>query len=209
MNISRFRAAGVVALFPLAILLILATQHAGAVEALLLQDTYVESGLIGGTSSDEANYGDGTDLRVFKGNNRTGRAFIQFSLDTLPPETKAEDIIQARMRLWVNSNTTAVGAITLTPVTDTWDEYKLTGNSATKLTFGSPQLVNLPIESLNSFISINVTNWVKAWRDNTLQNEGIVIEPGTDTDFLDIWFDSKESNQTHHEARLEITLRKE
>jgi hypothetical protein len=177
------------------------------VEALLLQDTYVDNGTTGSKPPPNAsNYGSGMDLRVFKGNGRLGRSFLKFSLDTLPTGTTGSDVTQARLRLWVNANTTAVGSITLKAVTIDWDEYKLTDSSAANLTFGEPRPGDLAISSMNNFISIDVTPWVKAWLDKKLLNEGIVIEPGADTDFLDLSFDSKESNQTSHEARLEITL---
>ena len=206
MNIPRSRT--LAALISLAILGI-AAQRAGAVEALLLEDTYVDNGPNGGDPPpNQSNYGAGPDLRVFKGNGRIGRAFLKFSLDTLPPGTGAADIAQARMRLWVNGNTTAVGSITLKPVTSAWDEYELTGRSAENLKLGSPELTDLPINSMNNFVSIDVTRWIKAWLEGTLVNEGIVIEPGSTTDFLDLWFDSKESDQTSHEVRLEITLAK-
>ena len=191
-----------------ALSLALIAPQAGAVEALLLQDTYVDNGTDGGNQRNASNYGSGMDLRVFKGNGRLGRAFLKFSLDTLPTGTNGKDVIQARLRLWVNANTTAAGSISLRPVTIEWDEYKLTGSLANRLAFSEPLLRNLPIDSMNNFVSIDVTPWVKAWLDNKLVNEGIVIEPGTDTDFLDLSFDSKESDQTSHEARLEITLGK-
>ena len=207
MNIPRsFPAAGVVALIPFAILLLIAAQRAGAVEALLSQDTYIDSNTRGDPPPRESNYGAASDLRVFKGNGQTGCALLKFNIDTLPPKTTAGDVSQARLRLWVNANTTAVGSIAIKPVTGKWDEYKVTANSARELTFGSPHLTDLRIEAINSFISIDVTQWVKGWLDGKLPNEGILLEPGSDTDFLDLWFDSKESDQTSHEARLEITL---
>ncbi len=61
---------------------------------------------------------------------------------------------------------------------------------------------------MNNFISIDVTNWVKAWLDGKLINEGIEIAPSANTKFLDLAFDSKESDRTSHEARLEISLGK-
>jgi hypothetical protein len=209
MNICRLRrTVGILTPICVAILMI-GPRQAGAVEALLLQDTYVDNGTTGDDPPpNKSIYGEGPDLRVFKGNGRIGRAFIKFSLETLPPTTRAADVAQARMRLWINGNTTAVGSITLKPVISEWDEFKLTGSSAESLNCGSPELGDLSIESMNNFISIDVTPWIKAWLDGTLVNEGIVIEPGAATDFLDLWFDSKESTQTSHEARLEITLAK-
>jgi hypothetical protein len=183
--------------------------RAGAIEALLLQDTYIDNGTTGGEPPPNAsNYGAGNDLRVFKGNGRVGRTFLKFSLETFPPGTAASDVTHARLRLWVNSNSTAAGSITISPVTTRWDEYILKDNASGELTFGEPKLSELPVEAMNNFISIDVTNWVKAWFDGTLLNEGIVIEPSATTEFLDLSFDSKESDRTSHEARLEVSLSK-
>src|SRR3982750_735027 len=95
--------------------------YAGAVEALLLQDTYVDNGTTGGKPPpNQSNYGAGMDLRVFKGNGRLGRTFLKFSLATLPPGTLPSDVSHARLRFWVNNNSTIAGSITLTPVTSGW-----------------------------------------------------------------------------------------
>jgi len=131
---------------------------------------------------------------------------LKFSLATLPPGTLASDVAHARVRFWVNGNSTIAGSITLTPVTAAWDEYILKDNSTGTLTYGQPKLADLSVTSVNNFISIDVTSWVKAWLAGTLVNEGIEIEPSTATSTLNLAFDSKESNQTSHEPRLEIAL---
>jgi hypothetical protein len=181
--------------------------RANAVEALLLQDTYVDNGTTGGKPPpNNSNYGAGIDLRVFKGNGRFGRAFLKFSLATLPPGTTASDVSHARLRFWLNSNSTAVGSISLNPVTTAWDELTLKDSSTGTLAFGLPKLLDLPVNSINNFISIDVTDWVKAWLNGTLVNEGIEVEPAASTTLLNLAFDSKESNQTSHEPRLEVSL---
>lgn len=192
----------------LALLAIFVTaRSASAVEALLLQDTYVDNGTTGGKPPPNgSNYGAGMDLRVFKGNGRIGRTFLKFSLATLPPGTLASDVSHARLRFWVNSNSTIAGAITLTPITTAWDEYTLKDNTTTGLSFGGPKLSELPVSSVGNFISIDVTAWVKAWISGSLINEGIEIEPSLSTSTLNLAFDSKESDQTSHEPRLEISL---
>jgi len=186
--------------------LTLTPNRVGAVEALLLQDTYVDNGTSGKPPPNTSNYGSGMDLRVFKGNGRIGRTFLKFSLATLPTGTTANDVANARLRFWVNGNSTVAGAITLTPVTAPWDEYILKDNSTGSLSFGSPTLSELAITSINNFVSIDVTDWVKAWISGTLINEGIKIEASASTTVLNLAFDSKESNQTSHEARLEVSL---
>ena len=180
--------------------------RAEAVEALLLQDTYVDNGTQGGKPPNAANFGSAMDLRLFKNNGRVRRTFLKFSLATLPPGTTASDVANARLRFWVNGNSTAVGAITLTPVTTPWDEYTLKDNSTGSLSFGSPTLSGLSITSINSFVSIDVTDLVKAWIAGTLVNEGIKVEASAAATILDLSFDSKESDQTSHEPRLEVSL---
>jgi hypothetical protein len=185
----------------------LAAPRTDAVEALLLQDTYVDNGTTGSKPPPNAsNYGSGLDLRVFKGNGRIGRTFLKFTLATLPPGTLSSDVTHARLRFWVNSNSTIAGAITLSPVTTAWDEYLLKDNTTGSLTFGTPRFSELAVSSVNNFISIDVTDWVKAWLAGTLVNQGILVEPSAATATLNLAFDSKESNLTSHEPRLEIVL---
>ena len=182
-------------------------RSASAVEALLLQDTYVDNGTTGSKPPpNQSNYGAGMDLRIFKGNGRIGRTFLKFSLATLPPGTTASDVSHARLRFWLNANSTAVGSITLNPVTTAWDEFTLKDSSTAGLTFGLPRLADLPINSINNFVSIDVTDWVKAWLSGTLVNEGIEVEASSATTLLNLALDSKESTQTSHEPRLEVSL---
>jgi hypothetical protein len=184
-----------------------ATSHAEAVEALLLQDTYVDNGTSGAKPPpNNSNYGAGMDLRVFKGNGRIGRTFLKFSIATLPTGTTASDVSNARLRFWLNGNSTAVGSITLNPVTSAWDEFTLKDVTSGSVTFGLPKVSDLPINSINNFVSIDVTDWVKAWLAGTLVNEGIEVEASAATTLLNLAFDSKESNQTSHEPRLEVSL---
>ena len=141
-----------------------------------------------------------------KNNTRIGRTFLKFSLATLPPGTTASDVKQARLVLWVNNSTTNLGSITMTPVTSVWDELVLKNNNSLGLTFGSPKISNLPVASSSNFLSIDVTDWVKAWLNGTLTNEGFQIEPGASMTLLNLYFDSKESTLTSHQPRLEIVL---
>jgi hypothetical protein len=72
-------------------LVCLMPNRAPAVEALLLEDTYIDSNPTRGESPPaELNYGSAGDLHVFKGNGQIGRAFLKFSsklcrLIQLPP----------------------------------------------------------------------------------------------------------------------------
>jgi hypothetical protein len=177
-----------------------AAPKAGAVDALLLQDTYVD------TAKATLNYGSSGDLRVFKSSTGSMRAFLKFSTATLPPGTTAADVKQARLRLWVNSSSSTLGSITLTPVTSAWTESTLTNNTSASVTFGLPKHLNLPISATGNFVSIDLTDWVQAWLAGTLANQGFVIETGSVSATLNLYFDSKESALTSHEPQLDITL---
>jgi hypothetical protein len=88
---------GPVLIASLLCLVCLLPKRAAAVEALLLQDTCIDSNPTRGESPPaELNCGSAGDLRVFKGNGQIGRAFLKFSLETLPPDKAAADVIQAR-----------------------------------------------------------------------------------------------------------------
>jgi Collagen triple helix repeat (20 copies)/Carbohydrate-binding module family 5/12 len=180
-----------------------AIPNATGLDALLLQDAYVDNGTPFQTF---LNYGNSGDLRVFKNGNHSMRSLLKFTLETLPPGTTAANVTQARLRLWVNSNTLTLGSITMTPITSPWDELTLRNINTGGMTFGLPKLIGLPINSSSDFVSIDVTSWVKAWIAGSLVNEGFQIEAGAAATTLDLYFDSKEATQTSHEPRLEITL---
>jgi Collagen triple helix repeat (20 copies) len=179
-----------------------AAHDALAVDALLLQDTYVDST----SNKTTTNYGTSGDLRVYKSGTTVMRAFLKFSTDTLPPGTTAADVEQARLTFWVNSSSITTGSITLTPVTAAWSELTLTHNSAASLTYGLPKHANLVVSSIGQFVSIDVTDWVQAWLAGTLVNQGFIIETGTNSASLNLYFDSKESTLTGHEPQLDISL---
>lgn len=180
------------------IFLALSAFRGHAAEALLLQDTTVD---VKGT----ANYGASANLHVSRTGTQSSRSLLKFSLATLPAGTSATNVTQARLRLWVNNSSAALGPIVLTPVTSAWDEATLTGT--TTLALGSPKTADLPVNSSSGFISIDVTAWVKAWLAGSLPNEGIAIDAASSA-AINLYFDSKESTATSHEPRLDIELDK-
>jgi hypothetical protein len=182
----------------IALLIFGTTARLHAVEALLLQDAYVDN-------KNNSNLGSNGNLRVTKSGNQVCRSFLKFSLATLPAGITATNVTEARLRLWVDSSSNTLGSITMTPVTSAWDEFTVTNTTSGGLILSSPKLSNLPINSKSDFVSIDVTTWVKAWISGTLVNEGFVIDPAS-TSALNLYFDSKESTQTSHEPRLEIEL---
>src|SRR5437762_4783568 len=146
-----------------ALLLILTASTANAVEALLLQDAYVDSSTSGKPVPNLTNYGSTGNLRVTRNGTQVFRSFLKFSLATLPSGAAADTIVEARLKLWVNNTTTILGSFTITPVTSSWDELTITNNATRGMTFGSAQLVDIPANSSSDFISIDVTTLVKSW----------------------------------------------
>lgn len=182
----------------ISLLILSIASRATAVEALLIQDTYVDN-------KNNSQQGSNGNLRVIKSGSQICRAFIKFNLATLPAGITAANVTQARLRLWVDKDSNALGLVNLTPVTSVWDESTLTNTMSASLTSGLPKLFDLPINSAADFVSIDVTSWVKAWVSGTLVNEGFVIDPGSSAS-LNLLLDSKESTQTSHEPQLEIEL---
>ena len=181
-----------------AILIFSATAHLHAIEGLLLQDAYVDN-------KNNSNLGSNNNLRVTKSGSQICRTFLKFSLATLPQGVTVSNVITARLRIWVDNNSNTLGSISMTPVTSAWDELTITNSNSATLALGTPKMIDLPVNSNSDFVSIDVTAWVKAWVAGTLVNEGFEIDPGS-AGSLNLYFDSKESNQTSHEPRLEIEL---
>jgi hypothetical protein len=196
MNSARYSVSRLLA--AIILFVICATQHLQAIEALLLQDSYIDN-------KNKDNTGSNTNIRVTRNGTQIIRAFVKFSLATLPAGITANNVVEARLRLWVDSNSNQLGSITMTPVTTAWEESTITNLTIGAMTFGLPKISDLPINSNSDFVSIDVTAWVKGWVNGTLINEGFVIDPAS-TANLNLYFDSKEGNQTSHEPRLEIEL---
>ena len=179
-------------------------QNVSAAEAPVWQDTYIS------TDRPTMNYGGGSSLFVtsMAYYNETTRAFLRFSMDTLPPGLSAGNVIQARLLLYVNPSVNQQPpaplppSITLTPVTTlSWKESTLTCSNS-GMTYGTPVLeVSLTPANLSTFISIDVTDWVKGWLNGTLPNGGIkiaVTTPAVYPNNVAVYFYSKESSLGPH-----------
>lgn len=94
----------------------------------------------------------------------------------------------------------------MTPVTSAWKALTITSNNSSAITFGSPRISNVAINSDSAFIAIDVTTWVKAWISGSLTNHGFVVEPAAGITKLDLDFDGEESTETSHEPQLQIEL---
>jgi len=137
---------------------------------------------------------------------RICNSFVQFSLSTLPSGTTASDVNRAILRLWINSVSSAFGAVTLKPITSTWNENTITNSNSGSMTFGSPVVSNISISSSSGFITIDVTSIVQAWLNGTVTNNGLQISVTDSAATVEVDFDTKESTTTSHEPQLEVIL---
>jgi hypothetical protein len=185
---------------------ILATTQANAVQVTLLQDTFVDTDTTGSPTPNNTNYGGNVNLRAQRNANHSCRSFIQFGLGRLPSGTTANDVNQAWLRIWVNNSTVATGLITLKPITSAWDENTIKNNNSSGMTYGTPSITDFSVTTSQDFVDIDVTTWVKAWINGTLTNNGIQIEASSSSTGQNLYFDSKESQNTSHEPQLEIVL---
>src|SRR5437764_593149 len=95
-------------------------QPAAAIDALLLDDAWTDSG------SGNANHGDDANLVVTQG---AKKSYLLFDFSNFPAGTTGSNVAQATLKLWVNS-VTASGTVDVFPVTSTWAEETVTFNSA-------------------------------------------------------------------------------
>jgi hypothetical protein len=149
------------------------------------QDSYV-------MPASATNYGTAITLNV--GGPTNAEALVQFDLTSLQG---MGSISKATLVLFVN-RLTAVGSINIADAASTWSETSVTGlnaPSAGALTAGP-----VPVSTVSSFISVDITSIVNGWLSGTANN-GLLITPAGG---VNVSFDSKESTTTSHPATLSI-----
>jgi hypothetical protein len=128
------------------------------------------------------------------------QGLLQFDLTTLPPGTTAASVSSAYLKLYVNK-IGAAGAITVNVATNPWSEGTVTGLSGVGV--GAFVAGPISVNVANAFILIPVTAQVQAWLTGA-PNNGLILSATPST--TSVFFDSKESSSTSHQAALEINL---
>jgi hypothetical protein len=171
---------------------------AAAVNVTLTADSFTQA------SAATKNKGAGKtiELKSPAGGPLDKRAWVKFDLSTLPSGMTGEDIAQATLVVFANKVSTA-GALDIRRVSGVWTEAAITDSTAPPL--GLVEESAVPVSSVNSYVTADVTALVKDWLDGVLANNGLALLPNTAIG-LDARFDSKESKGTSHPPRLEITL---
>lgn len=150
-------------------------------------------------------FGDFSVLRVASEGGSSMRTWLKFDLATLPGGTTSAQIVQAKLRLWVSARTTTAGPasrVRIAAVQASWDELSLTHANAPAVS--SIQSAILDIPDKQEFAVADLTVLVRAWVAGTTLNHGICLTPADPG--MSVYFDSKESITSSHEAMLELTL---
>ncbi|HEX6731243.1 MAG TPA: DNRLRE domain-containing protein [Pyrinomonadaceae bacterium] len=164
-----------------------------AQQATLTDDASTES------SKPSKNFGNEESVKV----SPNEKGFVKFKLTPiLPTGTTGNRVGKATFKIFVNEVITA-GSFEAYRVAGSWTESVITDGTAPLLGNLEGSIVVSP-ENRGQWITVDVTQLVKDWLDAVLPNNGIalVAQPGG----AQISFDSKESDATSHEARLEIIL---
>jgi hypothetical protein len=129
---------------------------------------------------------------------------VRFDLTTLPAGTHGADVARAVLRLWV-AKVARSGTFDVHSVQGGWSEDSLTAANAPGQ--GRDELAGIPVSprDRNQFLVVDVTELVREWLDQTLENNGLLLMPNAAG--VSVEFDSKENAATSHEPELEITLR--
>ena len=184
---------GLTAILVLALLVWPASMFAA--QAVPAHDTFVEQGSSSINGAQET-------LRVGDGGKYT--SFIKFHLSTLPNSgLTGVNIEKATLRLFVNEVGTP-GSFEIREVTSSWNETTLNGLPLSMPTLGLSLGTKAVLTSdLREYILLDVTDQVKFWVDNPLQNHGLALTP---LGSIKIQLDGKESDDTSHDPRLDIVL---
>ena len=141
-----------------------------------------------------SNYGTLSNLYV--GNGST--SLLQFELASLPTGTTASQVSRATLTVFVNRVLTP-GTVSLSPVTSTWTESGVT--FATLPSIGAASsTVTAPVAG--QYLNFDVTALVQGWITAPATNFGFALTSAAGN----ILIDSKESDETAHSARLDISI---
>jgi hypothetical protein len=181
-----------------------------AIEALLLDDAYTDSYASGTPVPANTNYGKSGILRIYAttGSGRVMRSYLKFdvSSEVLPAGTQSSQLAQANLRIWINDAGGTLANFKIARLTVPWEELALKHNNSSAANWEAASETLVPVSTVTEgeFLDIDITDWVKAWMNDT-PNHGIVLLPVASTN-TDIRLDSKESLDTGHYAKLELLI---
>ncbi len=156
-------------------------------------DAYVSS------SAPTSNFGAATTLDV-TATSKT--AFIRFDLSSVPSSYTGANVVQATLKLYVNTVPTA-GSFNVNYVTSSWTEQTITESSEPGIGSTIVSNVNLTTASKGEYVLIDVTPALAAWLNGTETNDGIALVGNSP---LNATFDSKENIAASHPPELDVVF---
>ncbi len=156
------------------------------------EDTFVS------VTKSSTSYGGNATLAVQSKGNAT--TFVRFDLSSMPAAITAAEINKATLRLFV-SGITSAGTMDVYEITSDWGEGTVTYNTSPTLGPVIAQGVNIPLSSLNNFVTVDITAALQAWVSNPSSNFGIALV-ASPLSSISVAFDSKEAVNTSHEPEL-------
>jgi YD repeat-containing protein len=158
------------------------------------KDTFVSSALPNSTFTENTFLLSGTHSTY----GRT-RTYVQFEL---PGLASSANIQSATFSMYQTAANATSHTLDLHRVTSFWDAYATTWHSQPTTLTTAESSVTSSVQ--NAFWNLNVTNLVRAWYNNTLQNNGMMIRHRTETDAFR-WFTSANASNQAQYPRLSIT----
>jgi hypothetical protein len=200
-----FPSAGRHSLTMLAVLGLAATT-ATALEAPLLDDTFVDNGTTTSPTQNVTNYGKSAVMRVYQSGTRVMKTLIRFDVGTnvMPPGVTSSQITQATLQLWINDAGGTVGDFKIARLTADWVETTIKNSTSPFPTYADETVIPMTGYAEGEYRSdIDITDWVKNWNGGAYPNYGIILFPIAGST-VNMQFDTKESLDTAHQARLEV-----
>jgi len=130
---------------------------------------------------------------------RTG--YVQFNLENLPGDVIADDIIHARLRLYF-TKVVKPGDLKIYEAPTAWTENALSNEPGSG---GGGVIASIPSNLVvkKTFVEVDVTTTVKAWKTTPASNFGFAI---VGTGLANVGIGSKEGSGSGYPAELEIQI---
>jgi hypothetical protein len=126
-------------------------------------------------------------------------SYIQFDLGSIP---SGASVIQATLKLYVNSVTTA-GGFNVDYVNGSWSEGTIDYSNAPSLGSSIASGIEITTAEKNHYVLINVTPALVAWLNGSQANDGIALVANGS---FNATFDSKENTTTSHPPELDVVF---
>lgn len=133
------------------------------------------------------------------GGSKNNAAYFNFDASALPDMLSSNTITKATLRFFISS-LQSPGSVTVVPITQTWSESSVSAAPAVDEALFSVEAV---LDANNRYVSVDVTELVKAWIKGEISDAGIALLPKAG---LKAAIDSKESRLTSQPAVLQLVF---